>query len=358
MTRAAEARIDLTALQSNLQRVKSTAPSSRVMAIIKANGYGHGILHVAKALVSADAFGVACIEEAQTLRDAGITRPILLLEGFFEASELELISEHDLEIVVHHELQLDILEKSRIPKPVHVWLKVDTGMHRLGFAPQQVSKAYRRLNSCKNIAKPLRLMTHLADSDNRQDATTQQQIDTFNTAVANLEGERSIANSAAIIARPQSHADWVRPGVMLYGISPFNDSVGKDEGLRPVMTFTSRLIAINRFKKGSKIGYGGEWTCPEDMPVGVVAIGYGDGYPRGVSSGTPVLIKDQRVPIIGRVSMDMISVDMRGVPAAQVGDTVTLWGNGLPVEEIARCAKTIAYELVCRVTQRVKIAGY
>ena len=355
MTRAAEARMDLSALQSNLQRVRNAAPSSRVMAIIKANGYGHGMLRVAKALVSADAFGVACLDEALWLRDAGIAQPVLLLEGFYEASELELICRHELAIVVHHEFQIGILEKSRVSAPVHVWLKIDTGMHRLGFDPQQVPNAYRRLTSCRNVAGPLHLMTHLADADSRHDPLTAQQIESFNATVSGFEGERSIANSAAIIAWPQSHGDWVRPGIMLYGASPFNDTVGAAEGLQPVMTLSSKLIAINHFKKGDKVGYGGEWTCPEDMPVGVVAIGYGDGYPRGVSSGTPVVIKNQRVPVVGRVSMDMITVDLRGLPTARTGDTVVLWGGGLPVEEIAQCAKTIPYELLCRVTQRVRI---
>jgi len=356
MTRAAEARIHLSALQSNLQRVRTLALSSRVMAIIKANGYGHGMLRVAKALASADGFGVACLEEALALRDAGISQPILLLEGFYETSELELICKHGLAIVVHHDFQIDILEKSRLPTPIHVWLKIDTGMHRLGFSPQQVSRACQRLKSCSNVAVIPGLMTHLADADDRHDTLTQQQIDCFKATVSGLEGEKSIANSAAIIAWPQSHGDWVRPGVMLYGVSPFGDSAGDTEGLQPVMTLTSKLIAINNFKKGYKIGYGGEWTCPEDMPVGVVAIGYGDGYPRGVPSGTPVVINGQRASIIGRVSMDMITVDLRGLPSVQVGDTVILWGSGLAVEEIALCAKTIPYELLCRVTQRVRIA--
>ena len=355
MTRAAEARVDLSALQSNLQRVRILAPSSRVMAIIKANGYGHGMLRVAQALESADAFGVACIDEALFLRDAGISKPILLLEGFFEAPELELIRQYKLAVVVHHEFQLDMLEKTAMSAPIHVWLKIDTGMHRLGFRPEHVSRIHQRLQSCRNVAQPIRLMTHLADADNRDNVATRRQFECFNAAVSGFEEERSIANSAAIITHPQCHADWVRPGIMLYGVSPFNDSIGKAEGLQPVMTLTSKLIAINQFKKGDRIGYGGEWKCPQDMPVGVVAVGYGDGYPRGVSSGTPVLINDQRVPIIGRVSMDMITVDLRNIPSAQVGDTVVLWGRDLPVEEVAQCARTIPYEILCRVTQRVRI---
>lgn len=197
-------------------------------------------------------------------------------------------------------------------------------------------------------------MTHLADADNRHDTLTQQQIDCFDSTLSGIEGERSIANSAAILGWPQSRVHWVRPGIMLYGASPFNDSTGEDEGLQPVMTLTSKLIAINNFRKGYKLGYGGDWTCPEDMPVGVVAIGYGDGYPRVISADTPVVINGRRVPIIGRVSMDMITVDLRRLPSAKVGDTVILWGKGLPVEEIARCAHTIPYELLCRVTQRVR----
>lgn len=355
MTRAAEARIDLSALQSNLQRVRTLAPASQVMAVIKANGYGHGMLRVARALEAADAFGVACIDEAMSLRDAGISKPIVLLEGFFEAPELELIRQYELAIVVHHEFQLDMLEKTGMSTPVHVWLKIDTGMHRLGFKPLQVPRIYERLQACRNVVQPIRLMTHLADAENRDNVVTQQQVECFNGAVSGLKGERSLANSAALIAQPQCHADWVRPGIMLYGASPFNDSSGEAEGLQPVMTLTSKLIVINQFKKGDRVGYGGEWECPQDMPVGVVAVGYGDGYPRGVSSGTPVLIKNQRVPIVGRVSMDMITVDLRGLPSAQVGDSAVLWGRGLPVEEVAQCARTIPYEILCRVTQRVRI---
>jgi alanine racemase len=354
MTRAAEARIDLSALQSNLQRVRKLAPAARAMAVIKANGYGHGMLRVARALAAADAFGVACLEEALSLRDAGITQPILLLEGFYDASELEPICRNELAVVVHQDFQIDILERSAIPAPIQVWLKIDTGMHRLGFDPRHVAHAHGRLLACNNVAQPLRLMTHLADADDRNGLVTQRQIDCFNTTVTGIKGERSIANSAATIAWPQSHTDWVRPGIMLYGISPFNDTDGAAEGLRPVMTFTSKLIAINKFRKGDRVGYGGEWECPEDMAVGVVAVGYGDGYPRRVSSGISVLISGQRVPVIGRVSMDMITVDLRSLSRVQVGDTVTLWGNELPVEEIAHHAKTIPYELVCRVTQRVR----
>ena len=354
MTRAAEARIDLPALQSNLQRVRQVAPSSRVMAIIKANGYGHGMLRVAKGLHAADAFGVASIDEAIALREGGISQPVLLLEGIFEVAELELVCRHHLAIVVHHGFHIDILENSKVPAPVPVWMKIDTGMHRLGFPPQAVAKAWQRLKSCRNVAMPIRFMTHLADADNRHDKMTQQQIDFFDSTISGFEGERSIANSAAILGWPQSRVHWVRPGIMLYGVSPFNDSIGQDEGLQPVMTLTSKLIAINNFRKGHKVGYGGDWTCPEDMPVGVVAIGYGDGYPRVISADTPVVINGQRVPIIGRVSMDMITVDLRHLPSAKVGDTVMLWGKGLPVEEIARCANTISYELLCRVTQRVR----
>ena len=354
MTRAAEARIDLSALQSNLQRVRSAAPSSKIMAVIKANGYGHGMTRVARALATADAFGVACIEEAVLLRDAGITQPILLLEGFYDTAELDPVCEYKLSVVVHQPYQIDILENSTVSAPVHVWVKIDSGMHRLGFDAQHVAHAYRRLQACSKVAKPLRLMTHLADADNRHEDVTRRQVDCFNATVSGYKDERSIANSAAIIAWPQTHVEWVRPGIMLYGISPFSDSIGIAEDLHPVMSFTSKLIAINKFKKGDRIGYGGEWECPEDMTVGVVAVGYGDGYPRGVSSGTPVVINGQRIPVVGRVSMDMITVDLRGMTSARVGETVTLWGNDLPVEEIAKCADTIPYELVCRVTQRVR----
>lgn len=354
MTRSAEARIDLSALRHNFQRVRQSAPTSRVLAVIKANAYGHGMLRVAQALDAADAFAVARLDEALVLRAAGIDKPIVLLEGFTTSDELAALAQHGLETVVHNEFQIALLEQNSTPKPIPVWLKIDTGMHRLGIAPDNTSAAWNRLQSCAAVAKPIRFMTHFANSDLRGDARNAAQIAQFTAALAGLQGERSSANSAAILALPETHTEWVRPGIMLYGVSPFTDGHAQDEDLRPVMTLSTQLIAVNHHRKGDAIGYGGEWVCPEDMPVGVAAIGYGDGYPRHARAGTPVLIDGVRAPLIGRVSMDMITLDLRALPDAKIGTPVVLWGEGLPVEEIAECAETIAYQLLCGVSARVR----
>ena len=352
--RAVRAVIDLDALRSNLARVRLAAPRSRVMAIIKADAYGHGMLPAARALSDADAFGVACLQDGLDLRGAGITQPITVLEGFFCASELPLMVSAGLAAVVHHPEQVDALERTALEAPLPVWIKIDTGMHRLGFEPQAVRLVWERLQGCPWVEKPLRLMTHLACADERGHPLNRAQQEQFYHATAGLGGERSIANSAAVLAWPAVHADWVRPGIMLYGISPFPDDSGHDHGLKPVMTLSSRLMALRRCKRGQAIGYGASWTCPEDMLLGLVSIGYGDGYPRHVTPGTPLLVNGRRAPLVGRVSMDMLYVDLSSQPEARIGDPVVLWGQGLAVEEIARCAGTIPYELVCQMTRRVK----
>jgi alanine racemase len=335
------------------------APRSRVVAIIKANGYGHGFERAARALADADMFGVASIDEALELRAAGVDRPLLLLEGVFEANEVPVAQREGFAVVVHHAVQMEMIESAGLTRdrPIHAWLKLDTGMHRLGFAPSQLAAALARLRACDGVAGDIVVMSHLAKADERNSDVTNRQAESFERATSTLGLARSLANSAGIITWPRTHYDWVRPGIMLYGISPFDDSVGAQEGLQPAMTVKSRLIAVNRHARGDAIGYGGTWTCPEDMPVGVVAFGYGDGYPRHAPNGTPVLVNGRRVPLIGRVSMDMITVDLRAQPDAQVGDPVTLWGDGLPVEEIARAAQTIAYQVVCSITRRVKVVA-
>jgi len=352
MTRATRAVINLSALRHNLSIAKRHAPHSRIMAIIKANGYGHGSVAVAQALHQADAFGVACLDEAINLREAGISQPIVLLEGVVHAADLNLVRGYELELVIHHPLQIDLLQQDK-GRAIPVWLKVDTGMHRLGVAPAQTGEILQRLNELHTVAQPIRLMTHLANADDRQDDTTTQQLVLFDSATAGLSLETSIANSAGILGWTSSHRDWVRPGIMLYGVSPFVDSQAVDHDLQPVMTLQSELIAINRHQQSEPVGYGGVYRCPEAMSIGVVAIGYGDGYPRHAPTGTPVLVNGQRVPLIGRVSMDMVCVDLRDCPNARIGDPVILWGTGLPVEEVAAMAGTIGYELLCRVTQRV-----
>ena len=348
-----QAHIDLDALQDNYRWVKSLAPRAKVMAMVKSNAYGHGLVKVAKALPLADAFGVATLSEALTLREVGILQRIVLLPGFFEPSELSLISHHAIEIVVHQYEQLAVLEKIVLPCPLKVWLKMDTGMHRLGFLPEHIPAVYRRLMACRCVAQPITIMSHFADADNITENTTQGQLKQFNQATEGLDVLKSIAHSAGILNHPASHFDWVRPGILLYGVSPIVGEVSPLK-VQPVMTLQARLLAINPLKKGECVGYGGTWTCDEDMSIGVVSIGYGDGYPRHAPSGMPILVNGVVCPLIGRVSMDFVTVDLRPCPQAKIGDEVTLWGRGLPIETIAKQASTIPYELTCQITSRVK----
>ena len=355
MMRPALARIDLQALQHNFNRVQALAPDSKVMAIIKANAYGHGLVPVARAFTGADAFGVACLEEAISLREAGFSQRIVLLEGLFGQDDLALIHGYQLDVVIHHISQVEMLEQDRQAGPLDVWLKIDTGMHRLGFAPDQVVAVTDRL---ARLPQPgcLRYLSHFACADEQENPATQTQLDRFREICADLKGERSLANSAAVLAWPASHCDWVRPGIMLYGSSPLPGSTARDLDLQAVMTLATRLIAVNPHNRGDAIGYGGDWTCPEDMQVGVAAIGYGDGYPRHAPSGMPVLVNGKRSALIGRVSMDMICIDLSTQPDAKVGDEVILWGTDLPVDEIAQQAGTISYELLCGVGSRVQFS--
>ena len=354
MSRATGALIDLGALRHNLRRVRELAPHSKVMAVVKANAYGHGIAAAAQALSETDAYAVASLEEALAIRGAGLKHPIVLLEGVFSAAELAEAAHQGCELVVHDSHQLELIEASKSKSTLSVWLKVDTGMNRLGFAADAVAEARRRLGAATAVRAPMRLMTHLSSADEVSNPKTLAQIEAFTAATAGIQAERSIANSAGIMAWPQSHADWVRPGSMLYGASPFTTKCGADDGLIPAMTVATALIAVKTLRKGESVGYGGAFVAPEDMILGIAAIGYGDGYPRHAPSGTPALVKGRRVPLVGRVAMDMIALDLRTLPSPQVGDTVIAWGPELPVEEIARAAGTIPLELLCGVTQRVK----
>jgi alanine racemase len=353
MTRATHARVDTDALRHNLTQARKAAPGRRVMACIKANGYGHGMVEAARALSGADAFAVACIEEALEIRSAGLGHPVVLLEGVQAASSLEAARDNHFEIVVHDPSQLELIEAAS--GPICTWLKIDTGMSRLGFSPEDAPAARERLLNSGMIKGELRYMTHLASADVTGGyPSTGGQIEDFNRLVADWPGQRSIANSAGILAWPDSHADWVRPGAMLYGVSPFEDRNGEEFGLRPAMTVSTGLIAVKTIAGSQHVGYGGTWRARNRMRLGIAAIGYGDGYPRHAGNGTPVLINGRHSRLVGRVSMDKIAVDLDDHPEARVGDPVTLWGNGLPVEEVARHADTIAYELLCGVTRRVK----
>ncbi len=355
MKPAVYAVLNLEALQQNLVRVRECSGQARIMAVIKANAYGHGLLRVAEALHGVDAFAVARVDEAVRLRQAGFTQKITVLEGFTCREELGLMLDFDLDAVIHTPHQLQKLEKINGDKRINVWLKLDSGMNRLGFKPVDFTMAYQRLMRCAAVQKPCALMTHLANADDKQDDKTVKQIALFNELTAGLPGQRSIANSAGIMGWRLSLADWVRPGIMLYGVSPYPDKHGKQLDLVPVMSLHSRLIAVKKIQVNDRVGYGGDWVCSKNTLLGVVAVGYGDGYPRHAVSGTPVLVNGVRVPLIGRVSMDMITVDLEHCPAAQPGDPVTLWGEDLPVEEIARHAGTIPYTLLCGITQRVQI---
>jgi len=357
MSRATRARIHLDALRHNLTRARELAPGSRIMACVKANGYGHGLLETARALQGTDSYAVACLEEALDIRSAGLSHPVVLLEGLHRPDELRLVRENGFEMVLHDETQLEML--SAQGGPFRLWLKVDTGMHRLGFSPERALEVRARIEREGLAEGPLQTMTHLASADESDGLPdTAGQIEQFLQLTQDWPGARSIANSAGLIDWPQSHQDWVRPGIMLYGVSPFADRCGMDLGLKPAMTVSTELISVKQVPKGGRVGYGGGWSAASDTPLGVAAIGYGDGYPWHVANGTPVLVNGQPSQVVGRVSMDMITVDLSQVPDAKVGDEVVLWGQSesasLPVETVARHAGTIPWELLCGVTRRVK----
>lgn len=352
MLRKPVARIDLTALQHNLAQVRQLAPKSKVLAVLKANAYGHGMLQVAAELQQADAFGVARLDEALALRAGGVVKPIVLLEGFFEADELPQIVASNLQVVVHQQEQVDAISAAELDAPIKVWLKMDTGMHRLGLSPEDYRAAYQRLADSPNCQPSIRLMSHFACADDQSSPDTLAQIQCFEHFSHGLAGEVSLANSAGVLAWPQSHQQWVRPGVMVYGVSPLLQPQQQHINLKPVMTLCSRVIAVRAIAVGETVGYGSAWQAPAATRLAVVAIGYGDGYPRNVANGTPVLVNGKRYPIVGRVSMDMLTIDI-GADAVKSGDEVVLWGPDLPVEVIATGAGTIPYELLCNITPRV-----
>ncbi|MBS1207216.1 MAG: alr [Proteobacteria bacterium] len=353
---AATVVVNRRALRHNLQRLRELVPASRLVAVVKANAYGHGLVETARTLPDADAFGVARLEEALQLRAGGITQPILLLEGFFAASDLPVLAEQQLETVIHSPWQLDALETATLPAPVTVWMKLDTGMHRLGVHPHEAEAFYERLSGCKNVRQPVNFASHFARADEPECGVTERQLDIFTTFTNDKPGLRSIAASGGTLLWPQSHFDAVRPGIILYGVSPLeNRPWGADFGFQPVMTLTSTLIAVRDHKSGDAVGYGGTWESARDTRLGVVAMGYGDGYPRAAPSGTPVLVNGREVPIVGRVAMDMICVDLGPDSRECVGDSVVLWGEGLPVERIAAITKVSAYELITRLTDRASL---
>lgn len=350
------ASVDTGALRHNLQVVRQWAPKSRVMAVIKANAYGHGLVNVARALDSADAFAVARVDEGLILREAGIATPTVLLEGVFDGEQLGAAAAADFELVVHTQEQIELLRAAASGHRFKVWLKLDTGMNRLGFKGAAFSDAHAALSSLSAVRSPVNLFTHLASADEPELPTTADQLARFAAATHSLPGERSIANSAGMLSFSDAQADWVRPGLLLYGVSPNEGAIGADYGLRPVMTLHSHVIAVKDLAAGEKVGYGGHWTAARPTRLAVAAVGYGDGYPRNLASGAPVLVNGERAGLAGRVSMDMIGIDATDLKhSPKLGDPVVLWGVGLPVEEIAVWAETIPYELLCGISQRVAV---
>jgi len=355
MSRTTVATIHLGALRHNLARIQAMAAPARVMAVVKADAYGHGLERVARALdAEAEAFAVAALGDGLRLRAAGHRQRIVVLSGPDQPGDLAEMQRLDLEAAIHHESQLAWLGEAGAARGrLRVWLKVDSGMHRLGFPPERVAEVHARLAAMPGVDPAIGLLTHFAESEAFGGDVTRAQIARFDEATRSLDGPRSLSNSAAVLGWPPARADWVRTGGLLYGLSVVDGKSGADFGFRPAMTLATRLIAINRVRRGESIGYNGTWTCPEDMPVGVAAVGYGDGYPRSAAAGTPVRVGDVEVPLIGRVSMDLVTLDLRGAPEAKVGDRVTLWGPALPVETVAARAGTIGYELTCGMTRRV-----
>ena len=352
MPRPITAIIDLDALRHNLALVRARAPRSRVLAVVKADAYGHGLLRAARAFKDADGFGLVELEAAVRLREAGHSGRVVLLEGFFEPGDLPVLVEHHLAAVVHSEEQLQMLERFETAGRIDVLLKLNTGMNRLGFAPAEAARALDRLSRLATVGE-VGLMTHFANADDARGIDWQMAA--FERAMRGSERARSFANSAAILRYPETHFEWVRPGIMLYGCSPFAGQVGAELGLRPAMTLESRLIAVQRLRRGDTVGYGGVFTAERDMRIGVVACGYADGYPRHAPNGTPVAVAGTVTGTVGRVSMDMLCVDLEPIPEARTGSPVVVWGAANPIENVATAAGTVGYELMCALAPRVRI---
>jgi len=356
MPRPIRVHFDTAALARNLQVARAHAPHSKVWAVVKANAYGHGLARAAEALRAADGFAMLDLNEAARLREAGFAHPILLLEGFFEPRDLEAIEAMHLTPVVHSAEQIAMLEGAALKRPIDLYLKCNTGMNRLGFVGSALNAAHARLKAMKQV-KSITLMTHFADADGPTGVTGQ--LAEFEAATRGLPGPRSLANSAAILRYPEGHADWVRPGILLYGASPFPEQSADALGLAPVMTLRSQLISIQTLKKGQGIGYGYIYRAEREMRVGVVACGYADGYPRhaaGINAaGAPILVDGVRTRTVGRVAMDMLYADLTPVPQARVGSAVTLWGEGLSADEVAAASGTVSYELFCALAARVPV---
>ena len=362
MTPRLVAHISAPALRHNLDIVRQRAPGCRIMAVVKANAYGHGVIEVAGVLTDVDALAVARVEEGILLREAGIPTPLVVLGGFLDVPEVQACMQHDLQPVVHHLEQARLLAGAPADR-LAVWVKVDSGMGRLGLPVDSLPEVMDALGAAKSVSNIQGVMTHLACADETDAMLNLRQIKRFQELVASWDGDVSVANSAAILseqdnlaparARPGGADNWVRPGIMLYGASPFDDVPAGDLGLRPAMELQAPVMAVRQFSPGASVGYGAEWTAARDSIIAVVAAGYGDGYPRALGNRGRVLVRGRTASVVGRVSMDSISIDVTDVPGVEIGDPVTLWGADLPVEETARLVGTISYEILCGVAQRV-----
>ena len=353
MPRPIRATISTTAIAHNLTVAKRHAGSAKVWAVLKANAYGHGVERAARACAAADGFAVLDFLEALRLRAAGVTKPILMLEGFFDRTDLELLPKHGLTPVIHNAAQVEMLKGTTLAGPIDVYLKVNSGMNRLGFGVEGMRPAYNAIRMHPQV-RDVTFMTHFADADGS--GGVKAQMAWFEELARPFEVKtRSLANSAALIRYPQARADWVRPGIMLYGCSPFADQTAAQLGLKPVMTLASEIIAMHQLQRGERVGYGFSYEAVGEMTLAVVACGYADGYPRHAPTGTPVLVNGKRARLVGRVSMDMITVDVSAIPDARIGSPVTLWGDGLPVDEVGAAAGTLSYELLTKITARVPV---
>lgn len=347
------ATVDLAAIRHNYAFAQRCAPGRYAFAVVKANAYGHGVREVVEALAAqADGFAVACLEEALVVRELNASARILLLEGCFQASEYQVAAQLGLDVVVQGAEQAEALLANVLTAPLRVWLKLDSGMHRLGFSAEQLRVWHARLQGAAQVSE-LNLLSHFACADERGHPLTEQQVEVFLDVLDLDFAQRSLANSAAILTIPAAHMDWLRPGIMLYGATPFADLTAQELGLRAAMSLTGQIIGLRDVPAGETVGYGAGWVAARDSRIATVSCGYADGYPRNAPCGTPVIINGQRAPLVGRVSMDMLSVDVSDLPGAQLGDAVELWGAQLPVDEVAHACGTIGYELLSRVTARV-----
>jgi alanine racemase len=353
MPRPIRATINAAALAHNLALARRHAGPAQIWAVLKANAYGHGLLRAARALDEADGFAVLDFVEALRLRDAGIAKPILMLEGFFRPADIDLLAKHRLTPVIHNVEQIEMLEKTRFAGALPVYLKVNSGMNRLGFTVDNVRLAWNALDAHAGV-ESITLMTHFADADGEGGVAAQLQW--FRELTQPFDAPCSLANSAALLRYPeQTRADWVRPGIMLYGCSPFGFKSAAEIGLQPAMTLASEIVAVQHLQAGEWIGYGQTYQATQEMTIGVIACGYADGYPRHAPTGTPVLVAGQRAHTVGRVSMDMMCVDISDIADAYVGTPATLWGEGLSCDEVASSAGTVSYELLCALAPRVPV---